>query len=84
MSYYLLLSKPVLSFADKVVFVSYNILGVENASKHPDLYFKVPRRFLEWDRRKTLIHEEIHHYDASILCFQVIMELLFKITLHDM
>ncbi|KAH7528755.1 hypothetical protein FEM48_Zijuj05G0105900 [Ziziphus jujuba var. spinosa] len=58
------------TYRDKIVFVSYNILGVENASKHPDLYCKVPRRFLEWDRRKTLIHEEINRYDASILCLQ--------------
>ncbi|KAE8124944.1 hypothetical protein FH972_019783 [Carpinus fangiana] len=55
---------------DKVVVVSYNILGVENALKHPDLYYKVPPKLLEWDRRKILICEEINHYNASILCFQ--------------
>ncbi|XP_059454522.1 carbon catabolite repressor protein 4 homolog 5 isoform X2 [Corylus avellana] len=55
---------------DKVVVVSYNILGVENALKHPDLYYKVPCKFLDWDRRKILICEEINHYNASILCFQ--------------
>ena len=59
------------SSTDKVVVVSYNILGVENALKHPDLYYKVPPKFLEWDRRKILICEEINHYNASILCFQV-------------
>lgn len=56
--------------------VSYNILGVENTSKHPDLYYKVPHTFLKWERRKKLIHREIHRYDAGILCFQVSMELL--------
>ncbi|KAK7380040.1 hypothetical protein VNO78_32387 [Psophocarpus tetragonolobus] len=55
---------------DKVVVVSYNTLGVENASKHPDLYSNIPHSFLEWDRRKRLIHEEINNYNASILCFQ--------------
>ncbi|KAF3438555.1 hypothetical protein FNV43_RR21318 [Rhamnella rubrinervis] len=58
------------SYKDKVVVVSYNILGVKNASKHPDLYYKVPHMFLKWDRRKKLIHQEIHRYDAGILCFQ--------------
>ncbi|XP_028772216.1 carbon catabolite repressor protein 4 homolog 5-like isoform X2 [Neltuma alba] len=43
---------------DKIVVVSYNILGVENALKHPDLYSNIPHRFLEWDRRKLLIREE--------------------------
>jgi mRNA deadenylase 3'-5' endonuclease subunit Ccr4 len=52
------------------VFVSYNILGVENASKHPDLYFKIPLEFMEWERRKELICKEMHHYNAGILCFQ--------------
>ncbi|KAG5007603.1 hypothetical protein JHK85_026145 [Glycine max] len=55
---------------DKVLVVSYNILGVENASNHPDLYSNIPHSFLEWDRRKRLILEEINNYNASILCFQ--------------
>nr|KYP69690.1 Carbon catabolite repressor protein 4 isogeny 5 [Cajanus cajan] len=55
---------------DKVVVVSYNILGVENASKHLDLYSNIPHSFLEWNRRKRLILEEINNYNASILCFQ--------------
>lgn len=63
--------KSVVFVVDKVVVVSYNILGVENASKHPDLYFKVPKRFMAWDRRKALIREEIDRYDASIVCLQV-------------
>ncbi|KAL5142946.1 Carbon catabolite repressor protein 4 5 [Glycine soja] len=55
---------------DKVLVVSYNILGVENASNHPDLYSNIPHSFLEWGRRKRLILEEINNYNASILCFQ--------------
>ncbi|KAJ1405700.1 Endonuclease/exonuclease/phosphatase [Sesbania bispinosa] len=63
-------SKDSSSCTDKIVVASYNILGVENASKHPDLYSNIPRRFLEWDWRKKLILEEINSYNASILCFQ--------------
>ncbi|XP_012093001.1 carbon catabolite repressor protein 4 homolog 5 isoform X2 [Jatropha curcas] len=58
------------AYSDRIVFVSYNILGVENASKHPDLYFKIPPECLEWDRRKELICKEINRYNADILCFQ--------------
>ncbi|KAM3751046.1 hypothetical protein ACB098_04G079300 [Castanea mollissima] len=58
------------NYKDTVVVVSYNILGVENASNHPYLYYKVPPKFLDWDRRKILIREEINRYNASILCFQ--------------
>ncbi|KAK2397585.1 Carbon catabolite repressor protein 4 5 [Trifolium repens] len=55
---------------DTIVVVSYNILGVENASNHLDLYSNIPRRFLDWGRRKRLILEEVNSYNASILCFQ--------------
>ncbi|KAK1351464.1 carbon catabolite repressor protein 4-like [Heracleum sosnowskyi] len=55
---------------DRVVFVSYNILGVENATNHPDLYYKVPQEFLDWDCRKEQIRLEIAKYNPSILCFQ--------------
>lgn len=61
----------VFLFLDKLVVVSYNILGVENASKHQDLYSGVPPKFLEWKRRKRLICKEIRLYDAGIICFQV-------------
>ncbi|KAI9084273.1 hypothetical protein K1719_033780 [Acacia pycnantha] len=63
-------SKDHINYEDKIVVVSYNILGVENALKHPDLYSNIPHRFLEWDRRKLLIREEVFSYNASILCFQ--------------
>ncbi|GAU22727.1 hypothetical protein TSUD_138520 [Trifolium subterraneum] len=56
--------------ADTIVVVSYNILGVENASNHLDLYSNIPRRFLDWGRRKRLILEEVNSYNASILCLQ--------------
>lgn len=65
-------SEPFPSLSDKVVVVSYNILGVENASKHQDLYSNIPHRFLDWDKRKLLIREEICNYNASILCLQVV------------
>ncbi|KAE8726591.1 Carbon catabolite repressor protein 4-like protein 5 [Hibiscus syriacus] len=55
---------------DKIVIVSYNILGVENVEKHPDLYLNVPQKFLEWDWRKDLICKEVNCYNADILCFQ--------------
>ncbi|MED6134877.1 Carbon catabolite repressor protein 4 5, variant 3 [Stylosanthes scabra] len=55
---------------DKITIVSYNILGVENASNHLDLYANTRRSFLEWERRKRLIFEEINTYNASVLCFQ--------------
>ncbi|XP_022725313.1 carbon catabolite repressor protein 4 homolog 5 [Durio zibethinus] len=58
------------NYKDKVVIVSYNILGVDNVAKHPDLYLHVPQKFLEWDRRKDLICEEVNRYNANILCFQ--------------
>lgn len=62
--------KEDLIAADKFVVVSYNILGVENAMKHPDLYTNVPPECLEWDWRKKLIREEVNRYNAGIICFQ--------------
>ncbi|KAA8542701.1 hypothetical protein F0562_023800 [Nyssa sinensis] len=58
------------SHKDTIVVVSYNILGVDNVSKHPDLYFNVPPKLLDWDRRKRLVCKEINRYNPSILCFQ--------------
>ncbi|GKV39422.1 hypothetical protein SLEP1_g47187 [Rubroshorea leprosula] len=63
-------SRDCSNYKDKVIIVSYNILGVENAAKHPDLYVNVPPKFLKWQRRKNLIRNEINGYNASILCFQ--------------
>ncbi|KAJ8773113.1 hypothetical protein K2173_028290 [Erythroxylum novogranatense] len=63
-------SNDACAYKDKLVVVSYNILGVENASKHQDLYYRVPPKYLEWNRRKKLICEELAHYNAGILCFQ--------------
>ncbi|KAJ8434768.1 hypothetical protein Cgig2_008621 [Carnegiea gigantea] len=57
-------------FRDKFVLVSYNILGVENASRHPDLYCNIPWTYMDWDHRKACIHRELTKYDPSILCFQ--------------
>ncbi|XP_022135390.1 carbon catabolite repressor protein 4 homolog 5-like [Momordica charantia] len=57
-------------FIDKIMVASYNILGVENASKHPDLYHRVPSKFLNWSFRKELICNAIKFYNAGILCLQ--------------
>ncbi|XP_043696165.1 carbon catabolite repressor protein 4 homolog 5 [Telopea speciosissima] len=57
-------------YKDRVVIVSYNILGVENALKHPYLYHQVRPQFLNWDWRKKLIRKELNHYKPDILCFQ--------------
>ncbi|XP_022885605.1 carbon catabolite repressor protein 4 homolog 5 [Olea europaea var. sylvestris] len=54
----------------KVILVSYNILGVENAAKHPQLYRRVSRKYLDWEHRKKLLCKEIRGYKPSILCFQ--------------
>lgn len=63
-------TRDLSGYKDKVVVVSYNILGVENASNHPDLYSKVPTKLLDWNRRRKLINKEINQYNPSILCFQ--------------
>uniref|UniRef100_A0A2P2LG52 Uncharacterized protein MANES_01G012100 n=1 Tax=Rhizophora mucronata TaxID=61149 RepID=A0A2P2LG52_RHIMU len=63
-------SRDVSAYKDRVVVASYNVLGVENVLKHPDLYSKVLPEFLEWDRRKELICKELNHYNAGIVCFQ--------------
>lgn len=57
-------------FIDKIMVASYNILGVENASKHPDLYHRLPSKFLDWSFRKELIGNAIKFYNAGILCLQ--------------
>ncbi|XP_042433346.1 carbon catabolite repressor protein 4 homolog 5-like isoform X1 [Zingiber officinale] len=58
------------SSMQRFVIVSYNLLGVENASKHLDLYHSVPSHCLNWDRRKRQIHKELTLYNPNILCFQ--------------
>lgn len=84
--YYHLIRELILNFffntllAGKFVVVSYNILGVENALKHPDLYDKVPPKFLKWERRKKLIREEMSSYNASILCLQASLIIAFMLT----
>ncbi|KAL3512255.1 hypothetical protein ACH5RR_024972 [Cinchona calisaya] len=54
----------------RVVFMSYNILGVGNAEKHPDLYHNISPKYLDWDYRKQLLHKEIKNYKPGVLCFQ--------------
>lgn len=60
-----------LYLAERFVIVSYNILGVENALKHLDLYDSIPSECLSWDLRKRRMHKELRSYNPSILCFQV-------------
>ncbi|KAG5618978.1 hypothetical protein H5410_018802 [Solanum commersonii] len=55
---------------DRVVFMSYNILGVKNAAAHEDLYRNVSPKYLDWDYRKKLICKEIRDYNPGIMCFQ--------------
>ncbi|KAL2342504.1 hypothetical protein Fmac_003789 [Flemingia macrophylla] len=49
---------------------SYNILGVRNASQHSDLYLNVPSRYINWDRRKRVICDELFGWDPDIICLQ--------------
>lgn len=67
-----------LNFADRVVFMSYNILGVKNAAAHEDLYRNVSPKYLDWDYRKKLICKEIRKYNPGIMCFQVSFK--FKVS----
>ncbi|KAL9243418.1 hypothetical protein vseg_017308 [Gypsophila vaccaria] len=55
---------------ERLVVVSYNILGVDNASKHQYLYHKILPKHLNWDHRKTVICKELAQYNPSIVCFQ--------------
>ncbi|CAN7054388.1 hypothetical protein IGI04_028794 [Brassica rapa subsp. trilocularis] len=64
---------------DKLVLVSYNLLGVDNASNHMDLYYNIPPQHLEWSRRKHLICKEISRYNATILCLQASSDLYYKL-----
>ncbi|XP_073052764.1 carbon catabolite repressor protein 4 homolog 5 [Primulina eburnea] len=58
------------NYSDKIVLVSYNILGVDNAAKHPELYRDVSPKYLDWEFRKKLLCKEVIGYQPSILCFQ--------------
>ncbi|TMW87583.1 hypothetical protein EJD97_019765 [Solanum chilense] len=55
---------------DRVIVMSYNILGVKNAAAHEDLYRNVSPKYLDWDYRKKLICKEIRDYNPDIMCFQ--------------
>ncbi|CAF2199230.1 unnamed protein product [Brassica napus] len=68
---------------DKLVLVSYNLLGVDNASNHMDLYYNIPPQHLEWSRRKHLICKEISRYNATILCLQASFELDYEVDRFD-
>ncbi|KAK6148648.1 hypothetical protein DH2020_019560 [Rehmannia glutinosa] len=57
-------ARDVSNYNDRVVIVSYNILGDENATKHPELYRGVSPKYLDWEyRKKLLCEEEVDHFD---------------------
>ncbi|CAL0313849.1 unnamed protein product [Lupinus luteus] len=55
---------------ERFTVASYNILADRNAKQHSDLYLNVPSRYISWDRRKTLISNELFGWDPDILCLQ--------------
>ncbi|XP_043717795.1 uncharacterized protein LOC122665710 [Telopea speciosissima] len=55
---------------ERFTVVSYNILGDANASKHRDLYSKIPSYYMNWERRKRLICEELLGLRPDIICLQ--------------
>ncbi|XP_027340194.1 carbon catabolite repressor protein 4 homolog 3-like isoform X2 [Abrus precatorius] len=60
------------SFAspERFTVASYNILGDRNASQHTDLYVNVPSRYVNWDRRKRVICDELFGWNPDIICLQ--------------
>lgn len=54
----------------RVLVVSYNILGDDNASNHRDLYAHIPPHFMKWERRKSLICQQLREWSADIICLQ--------------
>lgn len=62
---------PRRSSGDRFVVVSYNILGVDNATQHwRELYAHIPAFIMDWDRRKRNILLEIGLWSPDILCLQ--------------
>ncbi|XP_042502965.1 LOW QUALITY PROTEIN: carbon catabolite repressor protein 4 homolog 3-like [Macadamia integrifolia] len=55
---------------ERFMAVSYNILGDKNASKHRDLYSQIPSYYMNWERRKRLICEELLGLAPDIICLQ--------------
>ncbi|KAL6010907.1 hypothetical protein ACLOJK_001350 [Asimina triloba] len=69
-------------YKERIVVVSYNILGVENASRHIDLYDRVQPQYLNWEWRKKLICKEIGLYMPGILCFQAGKKCLLQTAVY--
>ncbi|CAK9186621.1 unnamed protein product [Ilex paraguariensis] len=55
---------------ERVMVVSYNILGDRNAFKHRDLYQNVPSIYMTWGYRKRIICKELIGWNADIICLQ--------------
>uniref|UniRef100_A0A2P2L0R8 Carbon catabolite repressor protein 4 homolog 3 isoform X1 n=2 Tax=Rhizophora mucronata TaxID=61149 RepID=A0A2P2L0R8_RHIMU len=60
----------LLASQERFTIVSYNILGVRNASKHRDLYPNIPSPYMRWDHRKRVICEELIGWNPDIICLQ--------------
>ncbi|XP_020220246.1 carbon catabolite repressor protein 4 homolog 3 isoform X2 [Cajanus cajan] len=63
-------SDQTLASPERFSVASYNILGDRNASQHSDLYVNVPSRYINWDRRKRVICDELFGWDPDIICLQ--------------
>lgn len=59
-----------LFLSERFLVMSYNILGDDNASNHHDLYSHIPSHFMNWDRRKRLICQELNGWSPHIVCLQ--------------
>lgn len=60
-----------LASSERFTVASYNILADRNAFHHRDLYLNVPYPFIKWDRRKTVICDELFGWNPDIICLQV-------------
>lgn len=64
----------IFSTPGRILVVSYNILGDQNASYHRDLYAHIPSHLMKWDRRKRLICQDLRGWDADIVCLQASLQ----------
>ncbi|XP_061344964.1 carbon catabolite repressor protein 4 homolog 3-like isoform X2 [Gastrolobium bilobum] len=55
---------------ERFTVASYNILADRNASQHSDLYVNVPSRYINWDRRRRIICDELFGWNPDIICLQ--------------
>lgn len=60
-----------ISFAERFIVLSYNILADYLASTHRNLYFHIPHHMMNWEWRKRKLMFELGLWSADIMCFQV-------------